>query len=193
MFDLVDEFVVGKVVVALNVWTGDMLGGRVCSLVFDVLPDGVNPCITVVCSCAVSIFVCTLVGNVEDVDENIGSFVMVCVDDLMVDGVASTEAPVTIPVLLCFGLRVDDNVGNVDIRLVCVFVGVSVIVDKVSDDNLEATLVVELKGVSVMFFDITSDVLRAKLEVESVTVFSNDLVVVTVDVRNVRCLEVFAD
>jgi hypothetical protein len=136
--------------------------------------------------------VCTLVGNVEDVDENVGSFVVVCVDDLTVDGVASTEAPVTIPVLLCFGLRVDDNVGNVDIRLVCVFVGVSVIVDKVSDDNLEATLVVELKGVSViMFFDITSDVLRAKLEVESVTVFSNDLVVVTVDVRNVRLLEVF--
>lgn len=147
MFDLVDEFVVGKVVVALNVWTGDMLGGRVCSLVFDVLPDGVNPCITVVCSCAVSIFVCTLVGNVEDVDENIGSFVMVCVDDLMVDGVASTEAPVTIPVLSFFGLRVDDNVGNVDIRVVFVFVDVSVILEKVSDDNLEATPVVELKGV----------------------------------------------
>lgn len=45
----------------------------------------------------------------------------------------------------------------------------------------------------VKFFVVTSDVVRARLEVESVTVFSNDLVVVTVDVRNVRCLEVFAD
>lgn len=136
---------------------------------------------------------CTLVGNVEDVDENVGSFVVVCVDDLTVDGVAS-KAPVTIPVLLCFGLRVDDNVGNVDIRVVFVFVDVSVILEKVSDANLEATPVVELKGVYVVkFFVVTSDVVRARLEVESVTVFSNDLVVVTVDVRNVRCLEVFAD